>query len=88
VYLNNYDIRQCKAQYLSVLYEVLGKNLDAHFILNKDYLEKFKEGDRWEIRWVKNHWGDYEEVYNRLKPENYTLMKKLEASRCNRKNFE
>lgn len=78
VYLNNYDIRQCKAQYLSVLYEVLGKNLDAHFILNKDYLEKFKEGDRWEIRWVKNHWGDYEEVYNRLKPENYTLMKKLE----------
>ena len=38
VYLNNYDIRQCKAQYLSVLYEVLGKNLDAHFILNKDYI--------------------------------------------------
>ena len=50
VYLNNYDIRQCKAQYLSVLYEVLGKNIDAHFILNglEGLLKKFKEGDRWD----------------------------------------
>ena len=43
VYLNHYDIRQCKAQYLSVLYEVLAHNLDTHFILNKDYLEKYSK---------------------------------------------
>lgn len=78
VYLNHYDIRQCEAQYLSVLYEVLGKGLDAHFILSKDYLKKFNEGERWEVRWVRNHWGSYDRVYERLKPENYSVMKKPE----------
>lgn len=86
VYLNHYDIRQCEAQYLSVMYEILGKNLNAHFILNKDYLKKFKEGERWEVRWVRNHWGDYNKVYSRLKPENYTIMKKPEEF-INMKDF-
>ena len=27
VYLNHYDIRQCEAQYLSVFYETLGKQM-------------------------------------------------------------
>ena len=79
VYLNHYNIRQCKAQYLSVLYEVLGNGLDAHFILSKEYLDKYKIEDRWEVKWVRNHWGDYDKVYEKLKPENYTIMEKPET---------
>ena len=77
-YLNHYNIRQCEAQYLSVMYEILGKNLNTHFILNKDYLHKYKKGERWEVKWVENHWGNYETVISRLKPMNYTVMKKPE----------
>lgn len=79
VYLNHYNIRQSKAQYLSVLYEVLGKGLNAHFILNEDYLKKYKIEDRWEVKWTRNHWGDYDKVYGALKPENYTVMRKPET---------
>lgn len=75
-YLNHYDIRQCEAQYLSVLYEILGKKLDTYFILNKDYLKEYEKGSRWEVRWVENHWKSYAEVFNRLKPSNYTVMEK------------
>ena len=78
VYLNNYHIRQCEAQYLSVMYEILGKNLTSHFIFPKEYLKKYKIGERWEVRWVKNHWGSYDDVFNRLKPENYTVIEKPE----------
>lgn len=78
VYLNHYDIRQCKAQYLNVLYEVLGHNLDAHFILNEEYLEKYEKGQRWEVKWAENHFGPFNEIWGRLKPENYTVMEKPE----------
>ncbi len=66
VYLNHYNIRQCKAQYLSVLYEVLGKNLDSVFILNKDYLQSYKSGERWEVRWAESNWCPYSEIQRRL----------------------
>ena len=78
VYLNNYHIRQCEAQYLSVMYEILGKNLPVHFILPKEYLKKYKLGERWEVKWVETHWGKYADVMSRLKPTDYTLMKKPE----------
>jgi len=61
------------------MYEVLGKNLDAHFILNKDYLQKYNIGERWEVKWVENHWGKYTDVISRLKPDNYTLVEKPEV---------
>ena len=77
-YLNHYNIRQCKAQYLSVMYEILGKNLPTHFILNDEYLEIYEKGKRWEVKWVENHWGDYSTIMGRLKPENCTIMKKAE----------
>ena len=75
VYLNHYDIRQCKAQYLSVFYEILGKNLDSYFILNKDYLEEYEVGSRWEIRWANNHWG-YNKVKSRINLDKCIVMKK------------
>lgn len=75
VYLNHYDIRQCKAQYLSVFYEVLGKNLDSYFILNQDYLEEYEVGSRWEIRWANNHWG-YDKVKSRINLDKCIVMKK------------
>ena len=78
VYLNNYHIRQCEAQYLSVMYEILGKNLPVHFILPKEYLKKYALGSRWEVKWVENHWGKYADVMSRLKFSDYTLMGKPE----------
>lgn len=78
IYLNNYHIRQCESQYLSVMYEIMGKNLPAHFIFPKEYLKKYKIGERWEVKWVENHWGKYPEVMSRLKFTDYTLMKKPE----------
>lgn len=77
-YLNHYNIRQCKAQYLSVMYEILGKNLPTHFILNREYLQKYEKGKRWEVRWVEENWGSYREVMSRLKFTDYTLMKNPE----------
>lgn len=77
MYLNHYSIRQCEAQYLSVMYEGLCKGLDAHYILSQDYLKDYTSEKRWEIRWANNHWG-YEKVKQNLKPENYTIMKKPE----------
>lgn len=78
VYLNNYHIRQCESQYLSVMYEILGKNLPAHFILPKEYLKKYKIGERWEVRWAESHWGKYADIMSRLKITDYTLMGKPE----------
>lgn len=76
VYLNHYNIRQCRAQYLSVLYEVLGKGLDAHFILSNEYLDYYP--NRWETRWAKEQWGSIEVLRSNLTPENCTKMKKPE----------
>lgn len=73
-YLNNYHIRQVKAQYLAVLYEILGNKLDVHFILPKEYLENYKEQSRWEVKWAENHWGKYEDLMARLTPDKYTLI--------------
>lgn len=78
VYLNHYDIRQCKAQYLSVLYEVLSHNLDSYFLLNKDYLDTYTRENRWEVKWAENHFGAFNVLWNKLKPENYKVMKKPE----------
>lgn len=78
VYLNNYHIRQCEAQYLSVMYEILGKKLPAHFILPKEYLKKYKIGERWEVRWAESQWGKYADIMSRLKITDYTLMEKPE----------
>ena len=78
VYLNHYNIRQCKAQYLSVLYEILGKNLDAHFILTEEYLENYENKGRWEVNWAKDCWGDYESLLKKLTPDKYTLISPAE----------
>lgn len=78
IYLNHYNIRQIPAQYYWVMCEVLGKNLDAHFILTDEYLKRYSTKDRWEVRWTEEQWGSFEKVIKRLNPNNYTLMKKPE----------
>lgn len=60
------------------MYEILGKKLPAHFILPKEYLKKYKIGERWEVRWAESHWGKYADIMSRLKITDYTLMKKPE----------
>lgn len=77
MYLNNYNIRQQEAQYLGMMFENLAHNSDTHFILSKEYLKDYTSEGRWEIKWANNHWG-YDKIIKRLKPENYTVMRKPE----------
>lgn len=79
VFLNNYNIRQCEAQYLGVLYEILGNKLNAHFILNTDYLKEYKKGERWEVGWAQRNWGDINQLCEKLSPENCTVLPKPET---------
>ena len=78
VYLNYYNIRQVEAQYLSVLYEILGKGLDATFLLSKEYLLNYENKNRWEVNWAKTHWGDYSTLLRKLTPDKYLVMDKPE----------
>lgn len=78
VYLNNYNIRQCRAQYLWVLYEALAHDLDARFILSKEYLRKYNKYNSWEVRQAEAKYGDFEELISRLKIENCFIMDKPE----------
>jgi hypothetical protein len=78
VYLNNYNIRQYKAQYLCVLYEALGKNFDAHFVFPKEYLDDYEKEHRGEALNVKNRYGDYKKFLKKLTLDKYTLIRKPE----------
>ena len=78
VYLNNYNIRQCRAQYLWVLYEILSHDLDAHFILTEEYLRDYNKENSWEVRQAEEKYGSFKKLISKLKPENYTVMKKPE----------
>ena len=77
-YLNHYDIRQCEAQYLYVLYEMLEKDINAYCILNNEYLKKYTAQNRWEVRRVEQEWGKCENLLKKLNPQNYTVMEKIE----------
>lgn len=77
-YLNHYDIRQCEAQYLWVLHEMLGRGLEAHFIVNEDYVKRCKDRSRWEVASAEKTWGKIEDVTKNFTPRNYSLMKKPE----------
>lgn len=77
MYLNNYNIRQQEAQYFGMMLENLAHNSDTHFILSEEYLKDYAKEGRWEVKWANNHWG-YNKIIGRLKPENYTVMKKPE----------
>ena len=72
IYLNNYDIRPCKAQYLYWYLNMLEKFPDALFVLNKDYLNP--DPNRWEIRDKKKANKNW--VYK--VPKNYVLLPKIE----------
>ena len=72
IYLNNYDIRPCKAQYLYWYLNMLEKFPDALFVLNEDYLNP--DLNRWEIRDKKKANKNW--VYK--VPKNYVLLPKIE----------
>ena len=77
-YLNHYDIRQCEAQYLWVLHEILGRGLKTHFIINEDYIKRCKDRHRWEVPLAEKTWGKIDDILKDFIPENYTIMKKPE----------
>ena len=74
VYLNNYNIRQAKAQYLWLLYEILSHNLDAFYILTEEYLEKRTVKDSWEVRQAVQKYGSFEKLISRLRIEDCLVM--------------
>lgn len=78
VYLNNFNIRQFRAQYLWVLYEVLSHRLDAHFILTEEYLREYTRENSWEVRQAESKYGDFSKLIKELKTTNYSVMKKPE----------
>lgn len=78
VYLNNYNIRQFRAQYLWVLYEVLYHKLDAHYILTEEYLRKYTRENSWEVRQAEDKYENFNEIIKEFKRENCSVMKKPE----------
>jgi hypothetical protein len=50
--INNYNIRPCKAQYLWVFYKQIHdfKKNEIHFILDEDYIARYSETTRWEMK--------------------------------------
>ena len=73
-FLNNYDIRPCKAQYLWWFYYCMDHLPNTHFILNNDYLDINK--NRWE--WAKYETAPYK--YRNpaeLSTKNLTIMPKV-----------
>lgn len=73
-FLNNYDIRPCKAQYLWWFYYCMDHLPNTHFIINDDYLSINK--NRWE--WAKYQTAPYK--YRNpaeLNTENLTIMPKV-----------
>ena len=73
-FLNNYDIRPCKAQYLWWFYYLMDRLPNTYFILNNDYLNIDK--NRWE-------WAQYEKAPYKYKnpaelsPKNFKIMDKV-----------
>lgn len=78
-YFNHYNIRQCTAQYLDAFYRCLENlPLDTKYIINNDYLKKYNNCWRWEVGKVEQRWGNYDELFKRIKAENMLIMKKPE----------
>lgn len=67
IYMNHYDIRPCKAQYLYQYLDLLNSYPDSIFVINEDYLNADK--NRWEFK-AKN--------WVRKKPNNYIVLPKIE----------
>jgi hypothetical protein len=70
-YLNNFDIRQCEAQYLWLYYYQLSKINENNvlYVINKDYLKDYSTAKhRWERKYLKTD----------IKPLNYFVADKLQ----------
>lgn len=84
-YFNHYNIRQCTAQYLDIFYRCLENlPLDTQYILNSDYIKKYSNCCRWEVNKVKQRWGNYEELMERVRLENMLIMEKPEKLLSNK----
>ena len=74
-YLNNYDIRPCKAQYLWWFYYVQDHMPDTYFVINRDYLDVDK--NRWEFAKFETAPYKYSNPAN-LNPKHFYVMDKFE----------
>ena len=73
-FLNNYDIRPCKAQYLWWYYYLQDHLPNTHFILNEDYLNPNK--NRWEIAKYETAPYKYKNPAE-LSPKNLTVLPRV-----------
>lgn len=74
-YLNNYDIRPCRAQYLWWFYYLQDHLPNTYFIINRDYLNVDK--NRWEYAKYETAPYKYTNPAN-LKPNSFFLMDRFE----------
>ena len=77
-YLNHYNIRQCRAQYLNMLYCMLKSSLDSYFILSEEYLQKYTHPKRWEVTKALEHFKTEKALYKKLGEMKYSIMKRPE----------
>lgn len=77
-YLNHYDIRQCDAQYLAMLYNMLDISLKSIFILSDDYLKEYSVRERWEVSKALQRFKNEKVLYSKLKEIKCYRMKKAE----------
>ena len=75
-FLNNYDQRPCRAQFLWWFYLMLDRIPGTHFLINKDYLKPGPH--RWEI----NHWERIpygcKKSPKELRVKNYKVLPRIE----------
>lgn len=77
-YLNHYNIRQCKAQYLNMLYCMLTTPIKSHFILSDEYLMKYSKAQRWEVGKALNYFKTEQALYKKLESLDCSVMKRPE----------
>ena len=78
VYLNHYDRGESKAWYLNMYYSMLAEPLETHYILSKDYLNRYSTRERWEVRRALQNFNTEDRLYEKVMKSNYTIMSKPE----------
>ena len=76
VYLNHYNIRQCEAQYLNMLYCILTTQLDSFFVLSNEYLKTYSASQRWEVTKALHYFKTEETLKKKVSEAKYIVMQK------------
>lgn len=73
-FLNNYDIRPCKAQYLWWFYYLQDHLPETYFVVNEDYMKV--DPNRWEVAKYETAPYKYRNP-KELHPKNYSILRRI-----------